>query len=114
MTRSRALVALASVALVSAAGVVAASPAQARPIEYDIQPGTPAQIWHQSFGRASADAPCVPPPELVIEWRDTWNLAEKEWTATWEQWPHGNTGGWTCTRGITWAPGTPVTVTVID
>ena len=107
MNRSRAFVALASIVLTAAAGVVVASPAQARPIE--VIPGTPAQVWVQSFQRASADEPCVAPAALDIVWQDTWNPAEQAWTATWEMWPNGGTGGWTCTRSITWAPSSPST-----
>jgi len=26
-----------------------------------------------------------------------------QWGQSWERWPNGGTGGWTCTRSITWA-----------
>jgi hypothetical protein len=88
-------------AAVGATTVLAAAPAQARrdPIQT-----VPAQAWVQSFQRASADAPCVPPKELDIAWQADWPAAENTWIPTWEQWPNGGKGGWTCLRIITWAP----------
>lgn len=102
------LIATTTAALAAGAALLAAAPAQARPLE---QPYIPALVWSQSFARASVDAPCVPPASLDIPWQDDWNPAEKAWIPTWEQWPNGGTGGWTCFRQITWAKGSsPVVV----
>lgn len=93
---------LLATAAVGGATLLAAAPAQARlldPVET-----VPAQVWVQSFERASADAPCVPPKALDIEWQSDWPAAENTWMPTWEQWANGGKGGWTCMRIITWAP----------
>jgi hypothetical protein len=64
------------------------------------------QTWVQSFQRSGPDAPCVAPAELDIVWQAGWT-GSKDWTPSWEKWPNGGTGGWTCTRSITWAKDTP-------
>ena len=43
----------------------------------------PIPPWVQGYGRGSAADAC-----------------KDGWTASWEQWPHGGTGGWVCTREI--------------
>lgn len=98
----KALIAATSVALAVGGALLAAAPAEARPAEPEVI--VPAQAWVQSFQRATADAPCVPPKELDIAWQPTWPAAENVWSPTWEQWPNDGKGGWTCTRTITWAP----------
>ena len=55
------------------------------------------QVWHQSFGRASAASACPTPSpvEVAAGWTP--------WGASWEQWPNNGNGGFTCSRAITWA-----------
>jgi hypothetical protein len=55
------------------------------------------QVWHQSIGRASQDSPC--PTSTALDLVEGWS----EWGSSWEKWPKAGTGGWTCTRSITWA-----------
>jgi hypothetical protein len=43
----------------------------------------PIPPWVQGYGRASAADVCL-----------------DGWTASWELWPNGGTGGWVCTRSI--------------
>lgn len=89
-------------AALAAGTLLAAAPAQARPAEQELV--IPAQVWVQSFERASADAPCVAPKALDIAWQADWPADEQAWIPTWEQWANGGKGGWTCFRMITWAP----------
>ncbi len=109
MNRNRIAAVAMSATMIAAGGVVmAASPAQGRPNpDVLISPATPDQVWVQSFERSSADAPCIAPAWLETAWNDAWDPAEKAWTPTWEQWANGGKGGWTCTRSITWAHGSP-------
>jgi hypothetical protein len=93
---------VATTVALAAGTLLAAAPAHARPAEYEVV--VPAQAWVQSFERSGPDAPCVPPKELDIPWQADWPAAEQAWIPTWEQWPNGGTGGWTCLRIITWAP----------
>jgi hypothetical protein len=44
---------------------------------------TPIPPWVQGYGRGMATDACL-----------------DGWTASWELWPHGGTGGWVCTREI--------------
>jgi len=55
------------------------------------------QVWHQSQGRASADAAC--PTSTAADLAAGWS----EWNRSYEMWMNGGKGGWTCTRSITWA-----------
>lgn len=71
-------------------------------------PASADQVWTQSFERASADAPCTAPADET-PWQEGWVEADKEWKPTWEQWPNGGKGGYTCTRSITWALDTVAT-----
>ena len=51
-----------------------------------VQIGHPAQAlppWVQGHGRGSAADACL-----------------DGWTASWDQRPHGGTGGWVCTRSV--------------
>jgi hypothetical protein len=42
-----------------------------------------AGVWHQSYGRESADAVC-----------------EEGWYPSWAYWPNDGTGGWVCNREV--------------
>ena len=55
------------------------------------------QVWHQAFGRTSANSAC--PNSSADDVAAGWT----QWGASWEQWPNSGTGGFTCTRTITWA-----------
>lgn len=59
----------------------------------------------QSYQRASQAEACV---AQVGEtpWQASWG-ADSSWSPTYEMWANNGTGGWTCTRSITWAR-TPV------
>ncbi len=111
MTFRRAVVAAVVSLTAASAVVVLASPAQAG-VPGDPTPPAPAQVWFQSFQRPTFDAPCVVPKELEIEWLSSWDQSENHWSKSWEWWPNAGTGGWTCSRSITWAPGGPVILSV--
>ncbi len=83
--RNRLLAAAGAVTLVAGAALAVAPAASAD------------QIWHESVGRPSADAPC--PVTSAKDSAAGWS----PWVATWEQWPNGGDGGFTCTRSVTWA-----------
>jgi hypothetical protein len=55
------------------------------------------QIWHQSVGRASADAEC---PKLTA---DEVAAGWSEWAPSWAQWANDGKGGHVCDRSVTWA-----------
>ncbi len=61
--------------------------------------GSVDQVWYQSVGRASADAPCQKSSttELAAGWT--------QWGRSWAKWVNKNTGGFVCDRQITWAFG---------
>lgn len=58
-------------------------------------------VQTQSYQRASQTEACV---TQVAEtpWQANWGT-DSSWKPTWEQWANQGTGGWTCTRSITWA-----------
>jgi hypothetical protein len=58
-------------------------------------------IWVQSYQRVSQADLC---PHVTSEtpWQSQWGT-DSSWHPSYEQWAHGGTGGWTCTRSITWA-----------
>jgi hypothetical protein len=101
----RILTTVTTLALAAGGALLAAAPAQALPEEVLVSPATPALVWTQSFQRSGPDAACVAPKELDIAWQADWSADEKAWIPTWEQWPDGGEGGWTCFRQITWAKG---------
>lgn len=109
----KALLGIATLSIGMTGGLLGIQPAQAVPDRDPEVITTPAQVWTQSFGRESATAPCVVPTELDIPWQSNWNPNEKAWTPTWEQWANGGKGGWTCTRSITWAPGSQTIIQII-
>ena len=55
----------------------------------------------QSYQRASQTEACV---AQVGEtpWQANWGT-DSTWKPSWEQWANKGTGGWICTRSITWA-----------
>ncbi len=83
----------ASTALLAAGSVIAAAaPASAASTD---------QIWYQSIGSASKEAPCPDsdPADLAAGWT--------AWAKSYEMWPNDGRGGWTCGRSILWAKGSP-------
>lgn len=58
-------------------------------------------IQYQSYQRASQTEACTAQPGET-PWQSSWG-ADSSWHPSWEQWANGGTGGWTCTRSITWA-----------
>ena len=88
MRARRILVALSSLAVV-AAGLALTPSASADSVQY------------QSYGRASQTEACA---AQVGEtpWQASWGT-DSSWKPSWEQWANAGKGGWTCTRGITWA-----------
>lgn len=81
-------VAVAALVVIAGGSTVLAAPASAD------------QVWHQSVGRASAEAVC--PASDSADVAAGWS----EWTASWEQWPNDGAGGYVCSRVITWAKDT--------
>lgn len=59
------------------------------------------QIQVQSYQRASRDQVCTAQPGETA-WQASWGV-DASWHPTWEQWANSGSGGWTCTRTITWA-----------
>ena len=55
----------------------------------------------QSYQRASQTEACAAQPGET-PWQASWG-PDSSWKPSWEQWANGGTGGWTCTRSITWA-----------
>ena len=101
-------IALASIATFALLGVSFNSTAQASARRPRVPSYQSALIQYQSYQRSSQDAPCTSPPLVLSTWQDGWTdptnpLSGPTWHQAWEQWPNGNTGGWTCTRAITWA-----------
>jgi hypothetical protein len=58
-------------------------------------------VWVQSYQRASSSEACVAQMGET-PWQASWGT-DSSWKPTWEQWANKGTGGWTCTRSITWA-----------
>jgi hypothetical protein len=59
------------------------------------------QIWYQSVGSPSQDAPC--PESDAADLAKGWT----PWVKGYEDWPNDGKGGWTCGRSILWAKGSP-------
>jgi len=55
----------------------------------------------QSYQRASQEQACSAQPGET-PWQANWGT-DSSWKPSWEQWANNGTGGWTCTRSITWA-----------
>jgi hypothetical protein len=55
----------------------------------------------QSYQRATQSEVCAAQTGET-PWEDAW-APDSTWHPTWEQWANHGTGGWTCTRSITWA-----------
>jgi hypothetical protein len=111
----RTLITVTTLALAAGGALLAAAPAQAAvlPDPVLISPAGENQVWFQSFQRDGKDAPCVAPASLDIAWQSDWPATENAWTPSWEKWPNGGTGGWTCTRQITWANGAPAVYEIL-
>jgi hypothetical protein len=88
---SRILSALSSLAVV-AAGLAFAPAASANSVQV------------QSYQRASQSEACAAQAGET-PWEAAWGV-DSSWAPSWEQWANGGTGGWTCTRSITWAKDT--------
>ena len=95
--------AVSAVALAAVAGVLFAGSAQASPA------GPPGYnlVQVQSYVRSGPTASCDAPPMVLSTWRSGWAdpsnpISGPTWHPSYEQWPNGNTGGWTCIRAITW------------
>jgi hypothetical protein len=55
----------------------------------------------QSYQRTSQTEACAAQPgEIPLQ--ASWG-PDSSWKPSWEQWANRSTGGWTCTRSITWA-----------
>jgi hypothetical protein len=59
------------------------------------------EVWYQSVGRASAEAPC--PVSTGAELEAGWT----QWGPSWAQWGNQGRGGFVCDRQITWAISPP-------
>jgi hypothetical protein len=55
----------------------------------------------QSYQRAGQTEACAAQPGET-PWQASWG-PDSSWKPSWEQWANNGTGGWTCTRSITWA-----------
>lgn len=66
------------------------------------------QVQVQSYQRASQTEACAAQPGET-PWQASWG-PDSSWSPSWEQWANNGTGGWVCTRSITWAR-TPVVPT---
>ena len=62
-----------------------------------VAPASADAVWHQSVGRGTAEQAC--PESAAADLEIGWS----SWGATWEEWVNDGTGGWACTRSITWA-----------
>ena len=60
-------------------------------------PASADEVWYQSVGRASAEAPC--PVSTGTELEAGWT----QWGPSWAQWGNQGRGGFVCDRQITWA-----------
>lgn len=58
-------------------------------------------VQMQSYQRASQTEVCTAQPGET-PWQASWG-PDSSWKPSWEQWANSGTGGWTCTRSITWA-----------
>lgn len=58
-------------------------------------------VWVQSYERSSETEECES-PSWETPWQASWGT-DTSWKPTWEKWANNGTGGWTCTRSITWA-----------
>ena len=73
-------------------GAVSGSPRVAFGVIPSTQ-GPPPPSWLRAYARASEATAC-----------------EEGWAPSWEAWPNGGTGGWTCTQSIAWINGGWATV----
>lgn len=59
------------------------------------------QIQVQSYQRPSQSAACAAQPGET-PWQASWG-SDPSWSPSYEMWANNGTGGWVCTRSITWA-----------
>ena len=59
------------------------------------------QVQVQSYQRTSQTAACAAQPGET-PWQASWG-PDSSWTPSYEMWANNGTGGWVCTRSITWA-----------
>ena len=62
-------------------------------------------IQVQSYQRSSQTQACASQPGET-PWQASWG-PDASWHPSWEQWANGGSGGWTCTRSMTWALSAP-------
>jgi hypothetical protein len=88
----RKILAVATAMVLMASGAVLAGASAASAATLD-------QMWNQSVGSPSTDAPCSTSSaeDLTAGWT--------QWAPSWEQWPSDGQGGWTCGRSILWDKG---------
>jgi hypothetical protein len=84
----RVLITLSSLTAV-AAGLALAPPASADSVQV------------QSYQRANQSEACSA-QQGETPWEAAWG-ADASWTPSWERWANNGTGGWVCSRSITWA-----------
>ncbi len=87
MRAHRMLTALSSLAVV-AAGLTLAPSASADSVQV------------QSYQRATESQVCTAQPDET-PWQAAWG-ADSSWSPSWELWANGGSGGWVCSRSITW------------
>jgi hypothetical protein len=59
------------------------------------------EVQYQSYQRASQSEECVSQPGET-PWQASWGT-DSSWRPSWELWANNGTGGWVCSRSITWA-----------
>lgn len=59
------------------------------------------EVQYQSYQRASQSEECVAQPGET-PWQASWGT-DSSWHPSWEMWANNGTGGWVCSRSITWA-----------
>ena len=64
-------------------------------------PSSADSIWVQSFQRSNQSEECIA-PNWETPWQTSWG-SDSSWKPSFEMWANQGTGGWVCTRSITWA-----------
>ena len=63
------------------------------------------QVQVQSYQRATQSEACAAQPGET-PWQASWG-SDPSWSPSYEMWANNGTGGWVCTRSITWARSSP-------